>query len=88
MNIATAKVSTSAEEAFDMGIFRKGLDTYSVNPNRVIADAKKYAILMADRGYTRPIQRTDIKVLGRTALATLLLGNSFVPIRKLHNRSR
>ncbi len=74
MNIATAKVSTSVEEAFDMGIFRKGLDTYSVNPNRVIADAKEYAILMADRGYTKPIQRTDIKVLGRTALATLLLG--------------
>lgn len=74
MNIATAKVSTSAVEAFDMGIFRKGQDSYSVNPNRVIADAKKEAILLADRGYTKPIQRTDIKVLGRTALATLLLG--------------
>ena len=74
MNIATAKVATSAEEAFDMGIFRRGLDTYSVNPNRVIADAKKYAILMADRGYTKPIERADIKVLGRTALATLLIG--------------
>lgn len=74
MNIATAKVSTSAEEAFDMGIFRKGLDTYSVNPNRVIAEAKKAAILLADRGYTKPIPRNDIKVLGRTALAPLLLG--------------
>lgn len=74
MNIATAKVATSAEEAFDMGIFRRGLDVYSVNPNRVISDAKKQAILLADRGYTKPIQRTDIKVLGRTALATLLLG--------------
>lgn len=74
MNIATAKVATSAEEAFDMGIFRKGHDSYSVNPNRVIADAKKEAILLADRGYTKPIQRTDIKVLGRTALAPLLLG--------------
>lgn len=74
MNIATAKVSTSAVEAFDMGIFRKGQDSYSVNPNRVIADAKKEAILLADRGYTKPIPRTDIKVLGRTALATLLLG--------------
>ena len=74
MNIATAKVANSAEEAFDMGIFRRGLDTYSVNPNRVIADAKKYAALMADRGYTKPIQRADIKVLGRAVLATLLLG--------------
>lgn len=74
MNIATAKVSTSAVEAFDMGIFRKGQDAYSVNPNRVIADAKKEAILLADRGYTKPIPRNDIKVLGRTALAPLLLG--------------
>jgi len=74
MNIATAKVATSAEEAFEMGIFRRGLDTYSVNPNRVIADAKKSAMLMADRGYTKPIQRDDIKVLGRTVLSTLLLG--------------
>ncbi|MCJ7554528.1 MAG: 3-hydroxyacyl-CoA dehydrogenase/enoyl-CoA hydratase family protein [Ignavibacteriaceae bacterium] len=74
MNIATAKVATSAEEAFDMGIFRRGFDSYSVNPNRVISDAKKYAILLADKGYTKPIPRTDIKVLGRTALATLLLG--------------
>ncbi|MCW8818398.1 MAG: 3-hydroxyacyl-CoA dehydrogenase NAD-binding domain-containing protein [Ignavibacteriaceae bacterium] len=74
MNIATAKVATSAEEALDMGIFRRGLDSYSVNPNRVISEAKKYAILMADRGYTKPIQRTDIKVLGRTVLSTLLLG--------------
>ncbi|MFZ5947565.1 MAG: 3-hydroxyacyl-CoA dehydrogenase NAD-binding domain-containing protein [Stygiobacter sp.] len=74
MNIATAKVSTSAVEAFDMGIFRKGQDSYSVNPNRVIADAKKEAILLAERGYTKPIPRTDIKVLGRTALAPLLLG--------------
>lgn len=74
LNIATAKVSTSAVEAFDMGIFRKGQDSYSVNPNRVIADAKKEAILLADRGYTKPIPRTDIKVLGRTALAPLLLG--------------
>ncbi|PJA97723.1 MAG: 3-hydroxyacyl-CoA dehydrogenase [Ignavibacteriales bacterium CG_4_9_14_3_um_filter_34_10] len=74
MNIATAKVSTSAAEAFDMGIFRKGQDTYSVNPNRVIADAKKEAILLADRGYTKPILRNDVKVLGRTVLATLLLG--------------
>jgi 3-hydroxyacyl-CoA dehydrogenase len=29
---------------------------------------------MADKGYTKPIPRTDIKVLGRTVLATLLLG--------------
>jgi len=74
LNIAMAKVSTSAEEAYDLGIFRKGLDTYSVNPNRVIADAKRAALEIADRGYTKPTPREDIKVLGRTALAAIMLG--------------
>ncbi len=74
LNIAMAKVSTSAREAYDLGIFRKGLDTYSVNPNRVIADAKKAALEIAERGYTKPTPREDIKVLGRTALAAMYLG--------------
>lgn len=74
MNIAMAKVSTSAKEAFEMDIFKSGRDTYSVNPNKVITDAKRAVIEIADRGYVQPAQREDIKVLGRTALSTLLLG--------------
>ncbi|RMD49961.1 MAG: 3-hydroxyacyl-CoA dehydrogenase, partial [Ignavibacteria bacterium] len=74
MNIAMANVSTSALEAFDMDIFVKGRDNYVVNPKRLIAQAKKTCLDLADRGYTRPIERTDIKVMGRSALAPLLLG--------------
>ena len=74
MNIAMAAVATSAREAFDMDIFVKGRDGIVVNPKRVIAQAKKTALDLADRGYTRPIEREDIRVMGRSALAPLLLG--------------
>jgi 3-hydroxyacyl-CoA dehydrogenase len=74
LNIATAKVGTSAHEAFDLGIYRKGRDMVSVNINRRIAEAKQAVIDMYDDGYTMPIQRTDIKVLGKSALGTLHAG--------------
>ncbi len=74
LNIAQAKVSTSASEAYDLGYLRKGLDEYIINPNRVIAEAKRAALVLADRGYTKPVERNDIKVLGRSALAAMLLG--------------
>lgn len=74
LNIAQAKVSTSGKEAFEMNIFKDGRDNIVVNPHRLIAQAKKSVIDLADRGYTQPIPRDDIKVLGRSALATMLLG--------------
>jgi 3-hydroxyacyl-CoA dehydrogenase len=74
LNIAMATVSTSAHEAFDMNIFVKGRDNIVVNPNRLIAQAKKSVIDLADRGYTQPIPREDIKVLGRSALSVMILG--------------
>jgi 3-hydroxyacyl-CoA dehydrogenase len=72
--IATAKVSTSAQEAFDMGILKKGRDFISINPDRRIADAKNAALELYQDGYTSPLQRTDIKVLGRSALGALYAG--------------
>ena len=74
LNIAMATVATSAYEAIDMNILVKGRDDIIVNPHRVIASAKKSVIELADRGYTQPIQREDIKVLGRSALSVMLLG--------------
>lgn len=74
MTIGTAKVSTSGFEAFDIGIMRKGHDEISMNQDRRIADAKKSVIEMFDRGYTRPTERTDIKVLGRSGLGMLYAG--------------
>lgn len=72
--IATAKVSTSAYEAFDFGVLQEGKDVVVVNKDRQIATAKSYAKLLAESGYTKPIQRTDIKVLGKQALGMFLVG--------------
>ncbi|MCP9751772.1 3-hydroxyacyl-CoA dehydrogenase/enoyl-CoA hydratase family protein [Ferruginibacter sp. HRS2-29] len=74
LNIATAKVATSAFEAFEMGIYRKGTDEVSVNIGRRIAEAKKAVINLYDDGYTMPVQRTDIKVLGRSGLGAMYAG--------------
>jgi 3-hydroxyacyl-CoA dehydrogenase len=74
LTIATAKVATSAHEAYDLGIYRKGRDMVSVNIGRRIAEAKQAVLDMFDDGYVMPVQRTDIKVLGRSALGTLHAG--------------
>src|SRR5690606_19069069 len=63
LTIGMAKVSTSAHEAFDLGILQKGKDIVVVNKDRQIATAKAHAKLMAEAGYTRPIRRKDVKVL-------------------------
>jgi len=74
LTIAMAKVSTSAYEAYDTNILQKGKDIVVVNPDRQLAIAKKHALLMAENGYTKPIQRTDIKVLGKQALGAFYVG--------------
>jgi 3-hydroxyacyl-CoA dehydrogenase len=73
MNIATAKVALSAEEARDMHILR-GKDRVSINRDRQLADAKSAVSEMIEAGYTAPIQSTDIKVQGRTGLALFMAG--------------
>ena len=74
LTIATAKVATSALEGFDIGVFRKGHDEVVTNQNRRIAEAKKSVIEISDSGYTTPMQRKDIKVLGRSGLGALYAG--------------
>lgn len=74
LTIGMAKVSTSAYEAFDTGILQKGKDIIIVNQDRQIAAAKAVARFMADQGYTKPIPRTDVKVLGKQALGMFLVG--------------
>jgi len=73
MNIATAKVATSAYEAFDMNILRRG-DGVSVSKNRQIADAKAAVLEMADEGYVQPVQATNIRVQGKAGLALVSAG--------------
>jgi 3-hydroxyacyl-CoA dehydrogenase len=72
--VAMAKVSTSAYEAFDTGVLQKGKDIVVVNKDLQIAVAKQVALQMAEQGYTQPIRRTDVKVLGKQALGMFLVG--------------
>ncbi|MGC8750721.1 3-hydroxyacyl-CoA dehydrogenase NAD-binding domain-containing protein [Hydrotalea sp.] len=74
LTIATAKVATSAFEAYQLGILRKDRDSVILNPDRRIAAAKKAVIDLFDAGYNMPVQRKDITVLGRSALGALLVG--------------
>lgn len=74
LTIATAKVGTSAKEAFDLGIYRNGIDEICMNQGRRIAEAKQAVIDLFDNGYVMPVQRTDIKVLGRSMLGAMYAG--------------
>jgi 3-hydroxyacyl-CoA dehydrogenase len=74
LTVGMAKVATSAYEAFDLGVLQKGKDVIIVNKERQIATAKAYAKLLAEQGYTQPVKRTDIKVLGKQALGMFLVG--------------
>jgi len=81
MNIATAKVATSAEEARAMNILRPS-DRVTLNRGRLLTDAKEKVLELHEAGYTQPAERTDIKVHGRVGLAMfeagvngMLLGN-------------
>jgi 3-hydroxyacyl-CoA dehydrogenase len=71
--IAMAKVATSAAEAKTLGFLREE-DSYSMNADRLIADAKREVLALASTGYTQPRQRTDVLALGNSALSTIKLG--------------
>jgi 3-hydroxyacyl-CoA dehydrogenase len=74
LNIATAKVATSAHEGFGLGVYRKGLDEVIMNQGRRIAEAKRSVIELHNSGYVMPVQRNDIKVLGKSGLGALYAG--------------
>ncbi|MBD0333003.1 MAG: 3-hydroxyacyl-CoA dehydrogenase, partial [Chitinophagaceae bacterium] len=74
ITIATAKVATSAFEAYDLRIYRKGLDEVVVNLSRRISEAKRSVLQLYNSGYVTPLPRKDIKVLGRGALGALYAG--------------
>ena len=74
LTIGMAKVSTSAREAYDLGYLQKDNYSISMNRSRLIADAKAKAIALADAGYTKPVQRNNIKVLGKQGLGIVYAG--------------
>jgi 3-hydroxyacyl-CoA dehydrogenase len=73
LNIAQAKVSTSAQEAMSMGYIR-ATDQIVLNRSRLIAEAKQAVLELASNGYTQPKQRQDIKVQGQTGIALFQAG--------------
>jgi len=82
LTIGMAKVSTSAYEAYDTNILQHGKDIVVVNKDRQIATAKAYAKLMAEQGYTQPVRRKDVKVLGKQALGMFLVGTDSMEASK------
>lgn len=74
LTIGQAKVSTSAREAFELGYLRNGIDRVVVSRNRLLAEAKAEALRLADEGYSKPVPRTDIRVLGKQALGLAYVG--------------
>jgi 3-hydroxyacyl-CoA dehydrogenase len=74
LTIGQAKVATSAYEAFELGYLRPGVDEVVVNRKEVLARAKRAALELADAGYTRPIERRDIQVMGTEGMGLVLVG--------------
>jgi 3-hydroxyacyl-CoA dehydrogenase len=73
INVAMAKVATSAHEAYDLGFFKEHKDIVVVNENRQIATAKRHAIQMLEDGYTQPVPK-EVLVYGQQALGMFLVG--------------
>ncbi|MDC3417896.1 3-hydroxyacyl-CoA dehydrogenase/enoyl-CoA hydratase family protein [Aquibacillus salsiterrae] len=70
--IALAKVSTSAEEAKELG-YLDHLDRISVNPDHLLHDAKQRVLNMTEEGFL-PKRQEKIPVVGESGYATMLLG--------------
>ncbi|MDC3132663.1 3-hydroxyacyl-CoA dehydrogenase/enoyl-CoA hydratase family protein [Flavobacteriaceae bacterium] len=68
--IATAAVSTSADEAFDLKYLQKHRDAICYNTPRNIGMAKEKVLQLA-KSYVAPMERKDIKVLGRAGMSVL-----------------
>ncbi len=73
INVAMAKVATSAHEAYDLGFLKQHKDIVVINKDRQIATAKRHAVLMLEDGYTQPAPK-QVKVLGQQALGMFLVG--------------
>jgi 3-hydroxyacyl-CoA dehydrogenase len=70
--VGMAKVSTSADDAKKLGLLNR-TDRISMNPERLIGDAKDLALSLVKR-YVPGTPRTDVKVGGENAYAMLKLG--------------
>ena len=71
--IAKAKVSGSGPEARTLGFMRPS-DAITMNPDRLIADAKRRVLTLVGQGFQKPDPPLAVPALGRPALATLKIG--------------
>ncbi|MBS1593191.1 MAG: 3-hydroxyacyl-CoA dehydrogenase/enoyl-CoA hydratase family protein [Bacteroidetes bacterium] len=72
--IATAKVATSGQEGYSVGVLDKKKDFIVVNQSRVLAEAKAKVLELYNDGYVQKPMRNDVTVLGRAGLAALYAG--------------
>jgi 3-hydroxyacyl-CoA dehydrogenase len=70
--IGYAKVSSSAEDARKLGLLHR-MDAVSMNPERLIGDAKALALSLA-HNYAAPHPQTHIKLSGESGYSLLRLG--------------
>ncbi len=73
LTVGQAKVSTSGEEAFELGYLRRGIDEIAVSREHQISQAKAACVQMADKGYSQPA-KDKFKVLGQEALGIVYVG--------------
>ncbi|WP_047151026.1 3-hydroxyacyl-CoA dehydrogenase/enoyl-CoA hydratase family protein [Aneurinibacillus tyrosinisolvens] len=71
--IAMAKVSTSGEEARDLGYLRSG-DAISMNRDHLLYDAKQSVLALDMAGYVPPPRQAKVRVVGADGKAVLKLG--------------
>jgi 3-hydroxyacyl-CoA dehydrogenase len=73
LSIAMGKVARSAHEAISLHLLLEGRDRISINKDRLLTDAKRLALSMAEAGYVQPAPKT-VRVLGRSALGMFETG--------------
>jgi len=74
LTIGQAKVSTSAQEAFELGYLRPGIDEVVLSRAHQLTRAKEATVQMAAAGYRAPAPRKDITVLGQEGLGIVYIG--------------
>jgi 3-hydroxyacyl-CoA dehydrogenase len=74
LTIGQAKVSTSAYEAFYIGLLGEGRDEIVMNKELLLSRAKDACIELADAGYTQPAKEKNIMVVGQDGLGIVYVG--------------
>ena len=74
LTIGQAKVSTSADEAMELGFLRKGIDEVIISRKNQISYAKEICLKMYEKGYIQKNMRKDITVLGQEGLGLVYAG--------------